>query len=181
MYMVIAELRFRKSKSWQRDEKDDRSTTRMTAAYVFSNCFGIWPLLAALDVFSAPSDLLTCTISRVVLFALMFAGMALRYHSMSTLGAFFSRTLRIDSEEHRLIDTGAYAYVRHPGYTANLMVFASNTAVCTGSFVAVALHVAIFAPIYWRRTSAEEAMLKAGVAGYSDYCQRTHRFVPFVF
>jgi protein-S-isoprenylcysteine O-methyltransferase Ste14 len=30
---------------------------------------------------------------------------------------FFEKTVRIQAEnEHRVIDTGAYAYVRHPGY-----------------------------------------------------------------
>jgi protein-S-isoprenylcysteine O-methyltransferase Ste14 len=49
-------------------------------------------------------------------FAIFVAGWTLVIWSM-VVNPFFEKTVRIQTEnEHRVIDTGPYAYVRHPGY-----------------------------------------------------------------
>jgi protein-S-isoprenylcysteine O-methyltransferase Ste14 len=51
----------------------------------------------------------------------VFAGVALRYWSMLTLGEFFTRTL-IVLPGHSIVTAGPYRVVRHPGYLAQLVV-----------------------------------------------------------
>jgi protein-S-isoprenylcysteine O-methyltransferase Ste14 len=50
------------------------------------------------------------------------SGALIRWLSYRALGRFFTYELTI-KEDHKLITTGPYAYVRHPGYSAILLVF----------------------------------------------------------
>lgn len=45
---------------------------------------------------------------------LQAVGLAVRAWSMGSLGSLYSRTLRTE-DDHRVIDTGPYRLVRHPG------------------------------------------------------------------
>src|SRR5512140_1699310 len=53
--------------------------------------------------------------------ALVYAGLALRYWSIQTLGRFF-RTRVMIQDEHKLITSGPYRFLRNPSYTAILIV-----------------------------------------------------------
>jgi protein-S-isoprenylcysteine O-methyltransferase Ste14 len=53
---------------------------------------------------------------------LCILGALLRLWSYRTLGRFFTFQLSI-REDHRLVTHGPYAYVRHPGYSAIILVF----------------------------------------------------------
>ena len=92
-----------------------------------------------------------------------------------------SSAVRIQDERgQRVIDTGPYAFVRHPMYTAVVVVcLACGPAL--GSWLAglCALPVIV---IFLRRTSIEDRMLHGELAGYVDYAARVRwRVVPFVY
>jgi len=79
-------------------------------------------------------------------------------------------------EGGRLIDTGPYAYVRHPIYSAGLLFFAGY---------ALATSPAAFVPlvalaVLWRNKAAlEEELLERHYPGYRDYRARVPGgFVP---
>lgn len=93
-----------------------------------------------------------------------------------TLGHHWSAELETHSE-HKLIDTGPYALVRHPLYSSYLVL-------TIGFFFATAnWFVSIFMFAYFlsvaARAQKEEEMLsvRLGLA-YGTYCKRTPRFVP---
>ncbi|KAH6914444.1 hypothetical protein BKA70DRAFT_667068 [Coprinopsis sp. MPI-PUGE-AT-0042] len=62
--------------------------------------------------------------------AMVCSGALIRWLSYRALGRFFTYELTI-KEDHKLVTTGPYAYVRHPGYSAILLVF-------TGTFLVFA-------------------------------------------
>jgi protein-S-isoprenylcysteine O-methyltransferase Ste14 len=92
--------------------------------------------------------------------------------------SYASVTVRLQQErEHRLVDTGAYAWVRHPMYGAMLPAFL-GIPLLLGSWWGLA-GVPGFVALLVLRTRREEALLIAGLPGYGDYMRRVrHRFIP---
>ena len=106
-------------------------------------------------------------------------GLGLRWWSMSTLKASYSRTLR-NAQEDTLIDDGPYAVVRHPGYLGSILTWVgfSLTSASGPTLVAVSGMLGV---AYRRRIAAEEALLVRDLPGYSEYTQRTSRLIPRIW
>ena len=90
----------------------------------------------------------------------------------------FETTIRIQSDRaHAVIDTGPYAYIRHPGY-AFAIPMTAGMALSLGSLFAL-IPVAVIAVVLVIRTLAEDAELKASLPGYTDYAARVkQRWIP---
>lgn len=91
---------------------------------------------------------------------------------------FFEPGVRIQSERHqRVIDGGPYRFVRHPGYSAAIVLFL-GTALALGSVWAL-LPAALALALLILRTSWEDRLLRAELDGYDDYARRIRwRLVP---
>lgn len=81
---------------------------------------------------------------------------------------------------HKVIDTGPYALIRHPGYVTGSLL-AIGMALMLGSWWA--LVPALVATVaFIPRTLFEERMLRDGLPGYTEYTQRVrYRWVPGVW
>jgi protein-S-isoprenylcysteine O-methyltransferase Ste14 len=111
---------------------------------------------------------------------LMAGGLALRYWAVRTLGEFYSRTLRTE-RQHRLVESGPYAKVRHPGYAATLLVW-TGFGLAQGNLVSGVAVMATMGAAYAYRIRTEEAMLTDALGDeYRAYCERTTRLIPGVF
>jgi protein-S-isoprenylcysteine O-methyltransferase Ste14 len=93
----------------------------------------------------------------------------------------FETTIRIQSDRaHAVIDTGPYAWIRHPGY-AFAIPMTAGMALSLGSLVAL-IPVAVIAVVLAIRTLAEDAELKASLPGYTEYAARVkQRWIPGVW
>jgi protein-S-isoprenylcysteine O-methyltransferase Ste14 len=93
----------------------------------------------------------------------------------------FEQFVRIQADRgHRVVSTGPYRVVRHPGYLAAI-VGALVTPLLLGSAWAFAPAVAV-AVLFVVRTGLEDAFLRRDLPGYAEYAARTrHRLVPFVW
>jgi protein-S-isoprenylcysteine O-methyltransferase Ste14 len=113
----------------------------------------------------------------VVGYALLLAGYALGAWAQA-VNRFFEPGVRIQSERHhRVIDTGPYAVIRHPGYVSGMWVFA-GAALSLGSLWAL-IPAAFASLILVIRTVLEERLLRAELPGYLDYASRIRwRLVP---
>jgi protein-S-isoprenylcysteine O-methyltransferase Ste14 len=112
--------------------------------------------------------------------ALFLAGMALFSRAMGE-NPFFEKTVRIQDERgHRLVDTGPYRLVRHPGYLG-FVGWILSTPLLLGSwwaFVPTLLSIAGMVV----RTVLEDRTLKAELSGYAEYANRVrYRLVPGVW
>lgn len=97
---------------------------------------------------------------------------------MRTLKASYTRTVRTDAN-HRLIVTGPYRWVRHPGYAGSLLIwtgFALPRAACRRWRWS-----RLLGRVYRRRVNAEEELLHRELSGYTAYSQRTKKLVPSVW
>ncbi|MCL2880597.1 MAG: isoprenylcysteine carboxylmethyltransferase family protein [Treponema sp.] len=106
-------------------------------------------------------------------------GLVIRYFAFSTLGRFFTRTLR-KTDEHVLVESGIYGYIRHPGYASDILIF-FGTSFGMGNLIAMILIPVMFIPAYIYRIHTEEKML-VEIFGekYVSYQKRTGRLLPFV-
>ena len=92
---------------------------------------------------------------------------------------YLSRTVEIQ-EGQRVIDTGLYSVVRHPMYSATLLLFLSVPLVL-GSLYSFAIFL-IYPFLIAKRIKNEEALLQASLSGYTDYMQKVkYRLIPFVW
>lgn len=93
------------------------------------------------------------------------------------LGKNFSTTLRV-RDDHTLVTTGPYRWVRHPMYTALLQLFAGFFLLTSNVLFGVVPYIMLVF-IMMVRTPREERQLqeKFGEA-YVEYCRRTGRFLP---
>lgn len=110
--------------------------------------------------------------------AVFLIGYAL-YAEVLRENVWLSRTIEVQ-EEQQVVDTGLYGIVRHPMYSATLLLFLAMPLVLNSvwSFAIMLLYV----PVIVKRIRNEEVVLEQGLAGYSDYMKRVrYRLIPFVW
>lgn len=112
--------------------------------------------------------------------AAFLLGSALLNWSMG-VNPFFEKTVRIQTERaHRVIDTGPYRLVRHPGYVgfAGWLVASPLLLGSLWAFIPAALSLTSLIT----RTALEDRTLRKELAGYADYARRVqYRLVPGVW
>ena len=113
-------------------------------------------------------------------YGLMLAGIAATGWAQA-VNPFFEPGVRIQSERHqRVIDTGPYRFVRHPGYIAAIMLF-FGMALALGSLWAL-VPAAIASAVLALRTSWEDRLLRVELPGYADYARRVrYRLIPGIW
>lgn len=113
-------------------------------------------------------------------YAAMLIGIAVTAWAQA-VNPFFEPGVRIQSERHqRVIDSGPYQFIRHPGYSAALMLF-FGMALALGSFWALA-PAALASALLVVRTAWEDRLLQAELSGYADYARRVRsRLLPGVW
>jgi len=82
-------------------------------------------------------------------------------------------------EQHELVTTGPYTYVRHPIYSGILLA-ALGTALMTSIFgIGMLIFISIFFAL--RMNKEEKIMLELFPEQYPEYQKQTKRLVPFVW
>jgi protein-S-isoprenylcysteine O-methyltransferase Ste14 len=110
--------------------------------------------------------------------ALLIAGGALLVvRGIADLGTALT-PLPKPGDQAELIETGAYALVRHPIY-GGLILAAFGWAIVQASIIAVALAV-VLAGFFRLKSAREEAWLETRFPGYPAYRARTPRFIPWI-
>lgn len=92
---------------------------------------------------------------------------------------YLSRTVEVQ-ENQKVIDTGLYGIVRHPMYSATILLFLSIPFIL-GSLLSFAAF--LFYPfIIAKRIKSEEKILEASLEGYKEYKNKVkYRLLPFVW
>ena len=103
----------------------------------------------------------------------------LMYAEVMRENAFLSRTIEIQ-ENQKVVDTGLYGVVRHPMYSATLLMFLSIPLIL-GSLISFVIML-VYIPIIAARMRSEEEILEEGLDGYKEYKQRVkYKVIPFVW
>jgi protein-S-isoprenylcysteine O-methyltransferase Ste14 len=102
-------------------------------------------------------------------------------HIVMRENTYASTVVKVDAERgHKVVDTGPYAWVRHPMYSGAIFYFL-GAALLLGSWYAFAVGIVVIAILALRATW-EEQTLATELAGYADYARRVkYRLVPGVW
>jgi len=94
---------------------------------------------------------------------------------------FFSGVVRIQTERgHEVVDTGPYAFVRHPGYTGNLIAGLGFPLALSSLWSLVPLLLVLIVTVI--RTRLEDETLQQELSGYAEFTSRTrYRLVPGIW
>lgn len=93
--------------------------------------------------------------------------------------AYLSRTVEIQ-EGQTVVDTGLYGVVRHPMYSATIIMFLAMPLILGSaiSFVAFLIYPVLIA----KRIGNEERVLEEGLDGYREYKQKVkYRILPYIW
>lgn len=101
------------------------------------------------------------------------------YAEVMRENAYLSRTIRVE-EGQKVVDTGLYGIVRHPMYSATLLLFWAMPLVL-GSWYAL-IPMAFYPAIIIVRLLDEEKLLTRELPGYEAYKQKVkYRLIPFIW
>lgn len=111
--------------------------------------------------------------------AVMFLIAYILYAEVLRENTYLSRTIEV-KEDQKVIDTGLYGIVRHPMYSATLLLFLSMPIVL-GSVYSFLIFLA-YPFIIAKRIRHEEEFLEKELDGYREYKQKVrYRFIPFIW
>ena len=111
--------------------------------------------------------------------ALLIAGVALRRICFRALGESFTGEVRVRPGQ-RVITDGPYRWVRHPGYSAGILM-AIGVGVALGTWLGTLGVAALTVIGYLYRVSVEErALVRTLGDPYREYMKQTKRFIPFL-
>ena len=109
----------------------------------------------------------------VFLFGYLLFGEVLREN------AYLSRTIEVRKDQ-KVVDSGLYGIVRHPMYSATVLMFLSMPLIlnCIYSFVIMLAYI----PLIIKRIRNEEIFLEKELQGYSEYKKKVkHRLLPYIW
>ena len=92
---------------------------------------------------------------------------------------YLSRTIKVE-ENQTVVDSGLYGIVRHPMYSASVLLFLSMPLVLNSiiSFVIMLGYI----PLIVKRIRNEEEVLEKVLAGYTEYKEKVrYRLIPFIW
>ena len=115
----------------------------------------------------------------VIIGTVLFLFAYLLYAEVLRENTYLSRIIEVQPNQ-KVIDTGLYSYVRHPMYSATLLLFLSMP-IILGSLYAFVIFLA-YPFIIAARIKNEEELLEKELEGYYDYKQKVkYRMIPFIY
>lgn len=95
------------------------------------------------------------------------------------VNSYAAANVRVEDDQ-RVIDSGPYAYVRHPMYAGALWLFIGMP-LALGSWLTICLVPLVLPVLFWRLLD-EEKVLRRDLPGYNEYANRVrHRLIPYVW
>jgi protein-S-isoprenylcysteine O-methyltransferase Ste14 len=110
---------------------------------------------------------------------LIVLGSLLRRYCFRTLGEYFTGDVKARADQP-VITAGPYRWVRHPSYTAGMMMFI-GIGLALGSWFSFALLTIATIATYGYRVAVEERVLLTTIGEpYGRYMKDRKRFIPYI-
>ncbi len=106
------------------------------------------------------------------------AGVVFRLWAIRSLDIYYSHMVRM-TDDHRIIDTGPYRFIRHPAYAG--MLTAHIGIICYFfNYVSLAVFLLLFLPAIILRIHIEERALFK-IEGYDEFAMVRKRLIPLIW
>jgi len=115
----------------------------------------------------------------IIISAVIFLMGYAMYAEVLRENTYLSRIVEVQ-EHQKVIDTGLYGIVRHPMYSATILMFLSMPLIL-GSVFSFLIFLS-YPVIIIRRIRNEEKILEEGLSGYIEYQKKVkYRLLPFIW
>lgn len=115
----------------------------------------------------------------IIIGCVLFLLAYLLYAIVLKQNTYLSRTIKV-VDNQKVIDTGVYSVVRHPMYSATLILFLSMPLIL-GSVYSFIIFLA-YPFIIAKRIKSEEEFLENNLNGYTEYKKKVkYRLIPFIW
>lgn len=112
--------------------------------------------------------------------ALFGIGLLIRIHSILTLKQYFAYSVsRLD--DHAIIATGLYKYIRHPGYLGQLLIFGGISISISNGLSILLMMLPITLGYLYRIKVEEKFMADHFGLEFKNYQERTKKIIPMIF
>jgi protein-S-isoprenylcysteine O-methyltransferase Ste14 len=113
-------------------------------------------------------------------FVLITLGLIIRIQSILTLKQYFTYTVS-KVEGQKLIETGLYKVIRHPGYLGQLIIFIGISISLSNWMSILAMMIPIAFGYGYRIKVEERFLLEQLGENYLNYQKRTKRLIPMIY
>ncbi|HEY9075160.1 MAG TPA: isoprenylcysteine carboxylmethyltransferase family protein [Anaerolineaceae bacterium] len=111
---------------------------------------------------------------------LVIMGFIVRIHSIRTLKHYFTYSVA-KMENHKIIATGLYKYIRHPGYLGQIMIFL-GISISASNWVSILFMMIPVSIGYLYRISIEEKFMSEQLGeDYLIYREHTKKIIPLLY
>jgi protein-S-isoprenylcysteine O-methyltransferase Ste14 len=112
--------------------------------------------------------------------ALFAIGFTIRIYSILTLKQYFTYSVA-KVENHKIISTGLYKFIRHPGYLGQLIIF-MGISISISNWLSILLMMIPATLGYLYRIKVEEKFMTDQFGeDYKNYQHRTKRIIPMLY
>jgi protein-S-isoprenylcysteine O-methyltransferase Ste14 len=165
-------LVFKRSKE-RSTSKRDRGSLRLLWLTIIASI----SLSVVLQWYPSTAFHLPRSITSAIALCFLTGGLIVRWISIIALGKFFTVDVAIQ-DEHTLVLTGLYKYVRHPSYTGLLLQFI-GLAVYFGTWTSlIIIVIPITSAIVYRIRTEEIVLLEKFGKQYEEYMTHTKSLIP---
>ena len=112
--------------------------------------------------------------------ALAVLGFVIRIHSILTLKQYFTYSVA-KVENHKIIETGLYKFIRHPGYLGQFIIFIGISTSISNWLSILLMLIPVTLGYLYRIKVEERFMLEQLGADYLNYQERTKRLIPMIY
>jgi protein-S-isoprenylcysteine O-methyltransferase Ste14 len=113
-------------------------------------------------------------------FMLILTGLIIRIIALVTLKKYFTYSVS-KVENQKLIETGLYKSIRHPGYLGQIIIFLGISIAMSNWLSVLLMMIPILTGYFYRIQIEERFMTDQMGADYIDYKNRTKRLLPGIF
>ena len=111
---------------------------------------------------------------------ILIVGSAVSVTGRAQLAKFGSGVLHIE-EDHRLITTGVFGYIRHPVYAGGVLGVVGSYLAFRSVVMLILVSTLYFIVIRHRMLFEEEMLTEEFGDEYREYMKRTKRLIPFLY
>jgi protein-S-isoprenylcysteine O-methyltransferase Ste14 len=180
IFFFIIERILRKgndAKTFEKSKYDKRSTNLLGFSFVISTMLIIYAPL--LNHYKIGTLKLNLSYNMFGIF-IMLLGISIRIIAAITLGRFYTRTLR-KTDNHELISTGIYKYVRHPGYLGTILLNIGAGISVGNIFSLLIVIIPTFSSYIYRIKVEEKMLIEIFGDKYRAYTKWTKKLIPFIY
>ena len=155
-----------------KEEQKEQSLVVKLSGLMFLIGFIVAGLGFRFNWYTLPKSIVVCA-------TVVFIAAYILYAEVLRENTYLSRTIEVQ-ENQKVIDTGLYGIVRHPMYSATLLLFLSMPMVL-GSIYSFLIFL-VYPFIIAKRIKNEEELLEKELDGYREYKQKVkYRLIPFIW